>query len=161
MHVWVSSFLCSTKNSPGRRPLAFLIRLKLKTIGHSGLLALAIGGKRGVDLPFLQPKKEREHLFNPFNIRSQKSFQIHLQIINQKYTFFTLFEGLVSRILLDSIFGQFRSDFERVNPQSTRHGAVETHVGPFCGKRAKRSILNEKTPPKRSLKTNKNDKQMF
>ena len=62
---------------------------------------------------------------------------------------------------MDSIFEQFWSDFERVNPQSTRHGAVETHVGPFCGKRAKRSIFNEKTLPKRSLKTNKNDKHMF
>lgn len=59
MHTHIRDYVRTTcgRNSPGRRPLAFLIRLKLKTIDHSGLLALAIGGKREGDLPSVQPKK--------------------------------------------------------------------------------------------------------
>ena len=70
-----------------------------------------------------------------------------------KSTFFAFFEGLVSKTLLELSSEHFWINLERVNPQSTRHGAVETHVGPFCGKRVKRSIVNEKRPAKRAHKS--------
>ena len=56
----------------------------------------------------------------------------------------------------DTFAVDFWINLERSDPQSTRHGAVETHVGPFFGKRAKRSILDEKCPqkgPQISIKT--------
>ena len=47
------------------------------------------------------------------------------------------------------------------NPQSTRHGAVETHVGLFGGKSARRSIFDTKRPQKRPHKSIKTIKRAF
>ena len=69
--------------------------------------------------------------------------------IDPKSTFFNLLEGFVSRTLLDSNFEQFWVNFERSDPQSTRHGAVETHVRPFCEEHAIRQTFYKKKPPKR------------
>ena len=81
--------------------------------------------------------------------------------IYQKSTFFNLLEGFVSRTLLVWMFDQCWVNFERVKPQSTRHGAVETHVRPFCGKRVNGSNFNETRPPKRLIKSQKTIKMLF